>query len=108
MKRFSWTALFFVLFSLAHTALAATLPLTFHGSDPSAPPLLRVAAYEMKEGPNHELRIHLNAEDAKALQTITAKNLGRTLVVKQGEQVLASPTIRAAITGQDFVVSLKK
>jgi preprotein translocase subunit SecD len=54
------------------------------------------------------IRIHLNAEDAKFLQNMTAKNLGRTLILMQGERVLASPTIRAAIQGQDFVVTLKK
>jgi hypothetical protein len=108
MKRLSWSALFFALVMIASSLSAAPLPLTFHWSDNAATPALRVESYEMKEGPNQELRIHLSPEDAKILQQMTAKNLGRTLILKQGERVLASPTIRAAIQGQDFVVTLKK
>ena len=108
MKRLSWSALFFALAMIASSLSATPLPLTFHWSDSVAPPALRVESYDMKEGPNQELRIHLNPEDARVLQEMTAKNLGRILILKQGERVLASPTIRAAIQGQDFVVTLKK
>lgn len=107
MKRLSWSALFFALAMLASSLSANPLPLTFHWSESAAPPALRVESYEMKAGPNQELRIHLNPKDAKVLQDMTANNLGRTLILKQGERVLASPTIRAAIQGQDFVVTLK-
>jgi hypothetical protein len=108
MKRLSWNTLLFALLMIAQSLAAGPLPLTFHWTETTAAPALRVESYEMKEGPNQELRIHLNAEDAKALQALTARNMGRTLIVKQGERTLASPTIRAAIEGQDFVVTMKK
>lgn len=108
MKRLSWAALLFAFVGIAGNLNAAMLPLTFHENDAQQTPVLRVEAYEIKEGPNQELRIHLNAEDAKGLQQLTAKNIGKTLILKQGERVLATPTIKAAITGQDFVVNHRK
>jgi hypothetical protein len=93
---------------IAQSLSATSVPLTFHWSESAAPPALSVESYELKDGPNQELRIHLSPEDAKVLQDMTAKNIGRTLILKQGERILASPTIRAAIQGQDFVVTMKK
>lgn len=108
MKRLMRSALFFALTLSAHILSATPLPLTFHWAEGATAPVLRVERYEMKEGPNKELRIHLHPEDAKALQDMTARNLGRTLILKQGERVLAAPKIRAAIQGQDFVVTMKE
>ncbi len=108
MKRLSWSALLLIFFAITKNLLATNLPLTFHWNSANEAPALRVETYEIKEGPQHELRIHFNPADAKALQTLTAQNFGKTLILKQGERALARPTIKAAITGQDFVVNHSK
>ncbi len=108
MKRLSWSALLFTFFAITQNLLAANLPLTFHWNSANEAPVLRVETYEIKEGPHDELRIHFNPADAKVLQALTAQNLGKTLILKQGERILATPKIKAAITGQDFVVNHRK
>ncbi|WP_141731095.1 hypothetical protein [Oligoflexus tunisiensis] len=108
MKKLSWGALFVELSLMSPLLLAKALPLSFHLTEESEPSVLTVLDYEMKKMGDHELSVRLKPEDAKALGQITSQNLGRRLILKQGERVLASPAIKAAIQGPDFVVSTKK
>ncbi|MDQ3232743.1 MAG: hypothetical protein M3Q07_13080 [Pseudobdellovibrionaceae bacterium] len=107
MSRSICGALALSFFVSAQTLFAGILPLTFQvpGASPSKP--LIVSEYKVTDGQDLQINIHLNQDQAQELNKLTAANVGRKLVVKQGERELASPTIRTATWGQDFMVSFK-
>jgi len=107
MRRFFIGAPLLVLFSFASFLSAASLQLHFQVVKPPLTQTLTLDDYQIKEGSGLHLMIHLPPKEAMALQDLTAKNIGQTLLLKQGDRVLASPTIRDRIEGQEFRLSFK-